>query len=111
MGHDGFFGFGDLCELHARKIQCEVFVLKFGWKKFTLHAIILNTIFFAIIFSACEFGSPLYLYGGTPVDSRSREIKILQTQNIPKVEANSAKYSFLILTDTHFGTEKTERLE
>lgn len=111
MGHDGFFGFGDLCELRARKIQCEVFVLKFGWKKFTLHTIILNTIFFAIIFSTCEFGSPLYLYGGTPVDSRSRKIKILQIQDIPKFERNSAKYSFLILTDTHFGTEKIERRE
>lgn len=85
--------------------------MKFGWKKFTLRTIILNTIFFAIIFSACEFGSPLYLYGGTPVDSRSREIKILQNQDIPKFERNSAKYSFLILTDTHFGTEKTERRE
>lgn len=66
---------------------------------------------FAAVFSACEFGSPLYLHGGTPVDSRSRKIKILQIQDIPKFEANSAKYSFLILTDTHFGTEKTERRE
>ena len=87
--------------------------MKFGWKKFALHTIISNTIFFmfAAVFSACEFGSPLYLHGGTPVDSRSRKIKILQIQDIPKFEANSAKYSFLILTDTHFGTEKTERRE
>ena len=45
------------------------------------------------------------------MDSRSREIKILQNQDIPKFERNSAKYSFLVLTDTHFGTEKTERRE
>lgn len=87
--------------------------MKFGWEKFILHTIILNTIFFvfAAVFSACEFGSPLYLHGGTSVDSRSHKIKILQNQDIPKLETNSAKYSFIILTDTHFGTEKTERRE
>lgn len=87
--------------------------MKFGWGKITLHTIILNTIFFvfAAVFSACEFGSPLYLHGETSVDSRSHKIKILQNQDIPKLETNSAKYSFIILTDTHFGTEKTERRE
>lgn len=78
-----------------------------------MHTIILNTILFAFaaIFSACEFGSPLYLNGGVPVDSRSRKIKILPSADIPKFERNSTKYSFIILTDTHFGTEKTERRE
>lgn len=116
MGGDGFFGFGDLCELRACKIQCEVFVLKFTWKKNAPHAIILCTtilsaILFAFAFSACEFGSPLYLYGGTSVDSRSRKIKNLQGADIPQIEGNPEKYSFVILTDAHFGTEKVERRE
>ena len=45
------------------------------------------------------------------MNSRSREIKILQAPNIPQGGADSSKYSFLILTDTHFGTKKTERRE
>lgn len=67
--------------------------------------------FFAAFFSTCEFGSPLYLYGGTPVDSRSSKVQVLRGADIPRLEANSGKYSFLILTDAHFGTEKTERRE
>lgn len=85
--------------------------MKSGWEKITLYKIILNTIFFAAVFSSCEFGSPLYLHGGTAVDSRSREIKILQNQDVPELPTKPSKYSFLILTDTHFGTEKTERRE
>lgn len=80
-------------------------------KNFTLHTIILSTVFYAAGFSSCEFGSPLYLHGGTAVDSRSREIKILQKQDVPDFTTTSSKYSFVILTDAHFGTEKTERRE
>lgn len=79
-------------------------------KNIKIPAIIASILFFIPIINNCDLASPFYFISTTPVEERASSIKILTGNDIPEIGTNS-KYSFLIITDTHFGEERVDRHE
>lgn len=62
------------------------------------------------LFASCNFGLPIFLYAETGVEDRARGVKVLRGSDLPQIP-NGIKYSFIVLTDPHFGEKKYERRE
>ena len=67
-------------------------------------------IFSTAIFGACNYGLPIFLYAETGVEERATTPITLYGSNLPQV-GDSGKYSFVVLTDSHFGSDHTGRRE
>lgn len=59
---------------------------------------------------SCNYGLPIFLYAETGVEERAINAITLFGKHIPQV-GNSGKYSFIVLTDSHFGSSGEERRE
>lgn len=65
---------------------------------------------FSSIFAACNYGLPIFLYAETGVEDRARALIPLAGDNIPQA-GKEGKYSFIVFSDSHFGSSKEERRE
>ena len=63
---------------------------------------------FSLILASCNYGLPFLLFTETGVEDRSTKALPLVGQNLPQV-GNGGKYSFIVLTDSHFGDSNYER--
>lgn len=84
-------------------MEREVYVLK----KFFAATTIL---FFSIILASCNFGLPIFLYAEEGVEDRAANMLTLLGNDLPQINS-AGKYSFIVLTDSHFGETKYERRE
>ena len=84
-------------------MEREVYVLK----KFLAATTIL---FLSMIFAACNFGLPIFLYAEEGVEDRAAVMQTLFGPDLPQTD-NTGKYSFIVLTDAHFGETKYARKE
>ena len=64
----------------------------------------------AALSASCNFGLPIFLYAETGVEDRARGVKVLGGSDLPQIP-NGTKYSFIVLTDPHFGEKKYKRRE
>lgn len=64
----------------------------------------------SLISAACNWGMPIFLYAETGVEDRARRPKVFSGADLPQV-GNGGKYSFVVLTDCHFGEKKYSRRE
>lgn len=62
-------------------------------------------LFFSLLFASCNYGLPIFLYAETGVEERAVASIPLWGPQIPQV-GTSGKYSFIVLTDSHFGSKK-----
>ena len=62
-------------------------------------------LFFSLLFASCNYGLPIFLYAETGVEERAVASIPLWGPQIPQVGTNG-KYSFIVLTDSHFGSNK-----
>lgn len=65
---------------------------------------------FSLALAACNFGLPIFLYAETGVEDRIDSLKTLTGADLPQI-TSGGKYSFIVLTDPHFGEEKYSRKE
>lgn len=72
--------------------------------------LLLLGIFFALTFSSCNYGLPFFLYTEEGVEDRSRSLIELTGSNVPQI-ASGGRYSFVVLTDSHFGAVGQTRAE
>ncbi|MBO7122614.1 MAG: metallophosphoesterase [Treponema sp.] len=68
----------------------------------------LPTIVFSLILASCNYGLPMFLFTETGVEDRATKALPLFGPNLPQV-GYRGKYSFIVLTDSHFGDSKHER--
>ncbi len=64
----------------------------------------------SLILASCNYGLPIFLYAETGVEERAVAAVTLDGDNLPQV-GNAGKYSFVVLTDSHFGSGKVKRRE
>ena len=79
-------------------------------KSFALGFLFFSCMLAASLFSACNWGLPIFLYNATGVEDRTRDVKVLSGNDLPQV-GNGGKYSFVVVTDCHFGEKKYGRRE
>lgn len=65
---------------------------------------------FSLLFASCNYGMPPFLFGEEPVEDRATKALQLSGPNLPQV-GSGGKYSFVVLTDSHFGNTKYGRRE
>lgn len=79
-------------------------------KSFARGFLFFSCVFAAALFAACNWGMPIFLYNATGVEDRARDVKVLSGNDLPQV-GNGSKYSFVVVTDCHFGEKKYGRRE
>ncbi len=79
-------------------------------KIFAATIIPLQSLVIAILLSACNYGFPIFSYGGTGVEDRAKTAAELSGDQLPALP-NGGKYSFIVLSDSHFGSTKSDRAE
>ncbi len=62
--------------------------------------------FLPLLFLSCNYGFYLSLFNEESADSRAESLTVLSSADTPQIESES--FSFIVLTDVHFGAE-TER--
>ncbi len=62
----------------------------------------LPTIVLSLILASCNYGLPMFLFTETGVEDRATKALPLFGPNLPQV-GYRGKYSFIVLTDSHFG--------
>lgn len=70
----------------------------------------LPTIVLSLILAACNYGLPMFLFTETGVEERAKSPKVLSGQELPQI-GSGGKYSFVVVTDCHFGEKKYGRRE
>ena len=87
-------------------MQHEGYVLK----KILFPKFLFAALFFSALFSSCNYGLPLFLFWETGVEDRAQIPIELPGSQLPQIGKN-ARYSFIVLTDSHFGKDGTARAD
>ena len=74
-------------------------------KKFLFAAIFLSA-----LLASCNYGLPIFLYWETGVEERAQNAAELSGANLPQ-GISGPRYSFIVITDSHFGKKKPARAE
>ena len=67
-------------------------------------------LFAPALFGSCNYGLPIFLFTETGVETRAQKAYTLYGDNLPQV-GNKGIYSFVVLTDSHFGSGRDRNEE
>ena len=79
-------------------------------KNFFAATVFFASIFCASFFCACNYGLPIFLYAETGVEDRATSLIELSGSELPQIPSGG-KYSFAVITDSHFGAAEPFRAD